>query len=123
MDLILFRRHEERMKLSRPPRPHDLANDDDYEAMARAGIVGGGGAGLLAGQPRTHVGTFEDYFLGPPRLGALPGQPVRKSAISSTLALKPQGGQQQALRGGSAGPSSPLPREGRGRGGGRGGLR
>ncbi len=35
---------------------------DDYEAMARAGIVGVLEPAFWLGQPRTHVGTFVDYF-------------------------------------------------------------
>ena len=36
---------------------------DDYEAMAKAGIVAVVEPAFWMGQPRTHVGTFEDYFL------------------------------------------------------------
>jgi len=36
---------------------------DDYQAMARAGIVAVVEPAFWVGQPRTHVGTFEDYFL------------------------------------------------------------
>jgi hypothetical protein len=35
---------------------------DDYEAMAAAGIVAVIEPSFWVGQPRTHVGTFEDYF-------------------------------------------------------------
>ena len=35
---------------------------DDYEAMAQAGIRGIIEPAFWLGQPRTHVGTFEDYF-------------------------------------------------------------
>jgi predicted metal-dependent TIM-barrel fold hydrolase len=35
---------------------------DDYEAMAKAGIVGLLEPAFWLGQPRTHVGTFIDYF-------------------------------------------------------------
>jgi predicted metal-dependent TIM-barrel fold hydrolase len=34
----------------------------DYEAMAAAGIVAVVEPSFWLGQPRTHVGTFEDYF-------------------------------------------------------------
>jgi len=34
----------------------------DYEAMAQAGIVAVVEPSFWGGQPRTHVGTFEDYF-------------------------------------------------------------
>jgi predicted metal-dependent TIM-barrel fold hydrolase len=36
---------------------------DDYEAMSRAGISVVVEPAFWLGQPRTHVGTFEDYFL------------------------------------------------------------
>jgi predicted metal-dependent TIM-barrel fold hydrolase len=36
---------------------------DDYEAMAKAGIAAVVEPAFWLGQPRTHVGTFEDYFL------------------------------------------------------------
>ena len=36
---------------------------DDYENMAAAGIVGLVEPAFWLGQPRTHVGSFEDYFL------------------------------------------------------------
>jgi predicted metal-dependent TIM-barrel fold hydrolase len=36
---------------------------DDYQAMARAGIRAIVEPAFWLGQPRTHVGTFEDYFL------------------------------------------------------------
>ena len=34
----------------------------DYEAMAAAGIAAVVEPSFWLGQPRTHVGTFEDYF-------------------------------------------------------------
>jgi hypothetical protein len=36
---------------------------DDYRAMAAAGVVAVVEPAFWLGQPRTHVGTFEDYFL------------------------------------------------------------
>jgi predicted metal-dependent TIM-barrel fold hydrolase len=36
---------------------------DDYEAMAKAGIVAIVEPAFWLGQPRTHIGSFEDYFL------------------------------------------------------------
>lgn len=36
---------------------------DDYQAMASAGIAAIVEPAFWVGQPRTHVGTFEDYFL------------------------------------------------------------
>jgi predicted metal-dependent TIM-barrel fold hydrolase len=35
---------------------------DDYQAMAKAGVVALVEPAFWLGQPRTHVGTFEDYF-------------------------------------------------------------
>src|SRR5438874_7000556 len=35
---------------------------DDYQAMANAGIAAIIEPAFWLGQPRTHVGTFEDYF-------------------------------------------------------------
>jgi predicted metal-dependent TIM-barrel fold hydrolase len=37
---------------------------DDYQAMAAAGVTVLVEPAFWLGQPRTHVGTFEDYFLG-----------------------------------------------------------
>src|SRR6185295_1034382 len=36
---------------------------DDYQAMARGGITAIVEPAFWVGQPRTHVGSFEDYFL------------------------------------------------------------
>ena len=36
----------------------------DYETMAQAGIAAIVEPSFWLGQPRTHVGTFEDYFNG-----------------------------------------------------------
>src|ERR1051325_6544777 len=36
---------------------------DDYQAMAAAGVRAVVEPAFWLGQPRTHVGTFEDYFL------------------------------------------------------------
>ena len=36
---------------------------DDYAAMAAAGVAAVVEPAFWVGQPRTHVGTFEDYFL------------------------------------------------------------
>ncbi|HEY5791437.1 MAG TPA: TatD family hydrolase [Gammaproteobacteria bacterium] len=45
------------------PHIHMLSRTtDDYEAMAAAGIVGVTEPAFWQGQPRTHVGTFVDYF-------------------------------------------------------------
>ncbi len=61
----------------------------DYEAMAAAGIAVVIEPAFWLGQPRTHVGTFEDYF------GALLGwEPFRASQFGirhfCTLALNPK---------------------------------
>jgi predicted metal-dependent TIM-barrel fold hydrolase len=61
----------------------------DYEAMAAAGIVALVEPAFWLGQPRTHVGTFEDYF------GSLLGwEPFRASQFGirhfCTLALNPK---------------------------------
>jgi predicted metal-dependent TIM-barrel fold hydrolase len=61
----------------------------DYEAMAAAGIVALVEPAFWLGQPRTHVGTFEDYF------GSLLGwEPYRASQFGvrhfCTLALNPK---------------------------------
>ena len=61
----------------------------DYEAMAAAGIVAVVEPAFWLGQPRTHVGTFEDYF------GSLLGwEPYRASQFGirhfCTLALNPK---------------------------------
>jgi uncharacterized protein len=61
----------------------------DYEAMAAAGIAAIVEPAFWLGQPRTHVGTFEDYF------GALLGwEPYRASQFGirhfCTLALNPK---------------------------------
>ncbi len=51
------------MKLFDPHIHMTSRTTDDYEAMARAGIVAIIEPAFWQGQPRTHVGTFEDYFL------------------------------------------------------------
>ena len=61
----------------------------DYEAMAAAGIAAIVEPAFWLGQPRTHVGTFEDYF------GSLLGwEPYRASQFGirhfCTLALNPK---------------------------------
>lgn len=46
------------------PHIHLLSRTtDDYRAMADAGVVAAIEPAFWVGQPRTHVGTFEDYFL------------------------------------------------------------
>jgi len=51
------------MKLFDPHIHMTSRTTDDYEAMARSGIVAIVEPAFWMGQPRTHVGTFEDYFL------------------------------------------------------------
>jgi predicted metal-dependent TIM-barrel fold hydrolase len=51
------------MKLFDPHIHMTSRTTDDYEAMARAGIAGIVEPAFWLGQPRTHVGSFEDYFL------------------------------------------------------------
>jgi predicted metal-dependent TIM-barrel fold hydrolase len=51
------------MKLFDPHIHMTSRTTDDYEAMARAGIQAIVEPAFWVGQPRTHVGTFEDYFL------------------------------------------------------------
>jgi hypothetical protein len=51
------------MKLFDPHVHMTSRTTDDYEAMARAGIVAVIEPAFWLGQPRTHVGSFEDYFL------------------------------------------------------------
>lgn len=50
------------MKLFEPHIHMTSRTTDDYEAMARAGIRAVLEPASWIGQPRTHVGTFEDYF-------------------------------------------------------------
>ena len=52
------------MKLFDPHIHMTSRTTDDYAAMAEAGIVAIIEPAFWVGQPRTHVGTFEDYFLG-----------------------------------------------------------
>lgn len=51
------------MKLFDPHIHMTSRTTDDYQAMARAGIIAIVEPAFWVGQPRTHVGTFEDYFL------------------------------------------------------------
>jgi hypothetical protein len=45
------------------PHIHMTSRTTDYQAMAAAGIAAIVEPAFWLGQPRTHVGTFEDYFL------------------------------------------------------------
>jgi predicted metal-dependent TIM-barrel fold hydrolase len=51
------------MKLFDPHVHMTSRTTDDYQAMAAAGIAAVVEPAFWLGQPRTHVGTFEDYFL------------------------------------------------------------
>lgn len=51
------------MKLFDPHIHMTSRTTDDYQAMAAAGIVAVVEPAFWVGQPRSHVGTFEDYFL------------------------------------------------------------
>jgi predicted metal-dependent TIM-barrel fold hydrolase len=51
------------MKLFDPHIHMTSRTTDDYRAMAAAGIAAVVEPAFWVGQPRTHVGTFEDYFL------------------------------------------------------------
>ena len=51
------------MKLCDPHIHMTSRTTDDYQAMAAAGIAVVVEPAFWIGQPRTHVGTFEDYFL------------------------------------------------------------
>jgi predicted metal-dependent TIM-barrel fold hydrolase len=51
------------MKMFDPHIHMTSRTTDDYEAMAKAGIVAIVEPAFWLGQPRTHVGSFEDYFL------------------------------------------------------------
>jgi len=51
------------MKMFDPHIHMTSRTTDDYEAMAKAGIVAVVEPAFWMGQPRTHVGSFEDYFL------------------------------------------------------------
>jgi predicted metal-dependent TIM-barrel fold hydrolase len=51
------------MKMFDPHIHMTSRTTDDYAAMAQAGIVAVVEPAFWLGQPRTHVGSFEDYFL------------------------------------------------------------
>jgi hypothetical protein len=51
------------MKLFDPHIHMTSRTSDDYQSMAAAGIAAIVEPAFWVGQPRTHVGTFEDYFL------------------------------------------------------------
>ena len=51
------------MKMFDPHIHMTSRTTDDYERLAAAGIQAVCEPAFWMGQPRTHVGTFEDYFL------------------------------------------------------------
>ena len=51
------------MKMFDPHIHMSSRTTDDYQAMRREGIHAIVEPAFWMGQPRTHVGTFEDYFL------------------------------------------------------------
>src|SRR5690606_18445443 len=54
---------ESTMKMFDPHIHMTSRTTDDYQAMAAAGIAAIVEPAFWVGQPRTHVGSFEDYFL------------------------------------------------------------
>jgi uncharacterized protein len=87
------------MKLFDPHIHMTSRTTDDYEAMARAGIAAIVEPAFWVGQPRTHVGTFEDYFLS-----LLGWERFRASQFGirhfCTLALNPREANDPALAAG-----------------------
>ncbi len=77
------------MKLFDPHIHMSSRTTADYETMAAAGIVAIVEPAFWLGQPRTHVGTFEDYFAS-----LLGWEPFRASQFGirhfCTLALNPK---------------------------------
>src|SRR6058998_2335871 len=82
---------------------------DDYQAMAAAGITAIVEPAFWVGQPRTHVGSFEDYFLS-----LLGWERFRAQS---------EGGERRPPRRGGPRAPAEVPREGRGRRGRRDRLR
>jgi hypothetical protein len=77
------------MKIFDPHIHMTSRTTDDYQAMAAAGIAALIEPAFWLGQPRTHVGSFEDYFLS-----LLGWEPFRASQFGikhyCTLALNPK---------------------------------
>jgi hypothetical protein len=77
------------MKLFDPHIHMTSRTTDDYQAMAAAGIAAIVEPAFWVGQPRTHVGTFEDYFLS-----LLGWEPFRASQFGirhyCTIAMNPR---------------------------------
>jgi predicted metal-dependent TIM-barrel fold hydrolase len=84
------------MKLCDPHIHMTSRTTDDYQAMAAAGIAMIVEPAFWVGQPRTHVGTFEDYFLS-----LLGWEPFRASQFGirhfCTLAMNPREANDPAL--------------------------
>ena len=81
------------MKMFDPHIHMTSRTTDDYEAMAAAGIAAIVEPAFWLGQPRTHVGTFEDYFLS-----LLGWERFRASQFGirhfCTIGAEPEGGEQ-----------------------------
>src|SRR5258706_14839403 len=84
------------MKLFDPHIHMTSRTTADYEAMAAAGIAAVVEPAFWVGQPRTHVGTFEDYFAS-----LIGWERFRASQFGihhfCTLALNPKEANQVAL--------------------------
>ena len=60
------------------PHTHMISRTtDDYEAMARAGVVAVIEPAFWIGQPRTSLGSYVDYLVHHRRLREIPRRPVR----------------------------------------------
>ena len=82
------------MKLFDPHIHMTSRTTDDYQAMAAAGIAAIVEPAFWVGQPRTHVGTFEDYFLSLLGWERFRAQPVRHPPLLHARA-QPQRGQRR----------------------------
>ena len=75
------------------PHAHMISRTtDDYEAMARAGVVAVIEPAFWLGQPRTNVGTYRRLSVAHHRLRALPRRPVRHPPLLHHRA-QPEGGE------------------------------
>ena len=102
-----WREHgEPRMKLFDPHIHMTSRTTDDYEAMAQAGIAAIVEPAFWLGQPRTHVGTFEDYF----RRCSAGSASARASSASATSARWPSTRRRRTTRGVADGVLELLPR-------------
>ena len=97
IDLVNAKPHEFKIMNLFDPHIHMTSRTThDYESMAREGIVAVIEPAFWVGQPRTHVGTFEDYFLS-----LLGWERFRASQFGifhfCTLALNPKEANNSAL--------------------------